>query len=149
MALTGFEYFRQFSLRSEYFRALAELSQLQQQAIAASDYSSLLETLQHKQQLIDRLGEWSRDQAAAWAAWPQVRDQLDDELRGRCETCLATSEQLLAQLLEAEANCTRELTVKRDRTRQELAAVSTGHLAHAAYHDREAPPLAARFDFDS
>jgi hypothetical protein len=124
VALTGFEYFRQFSLRSEYFRALAELSQLQQQAIAASDYSSLLETLQHKQQLID-------------------------ELRGRCETCLATSEQLLAQLLEAEANCTQELTVKRDRTRQELAAVSTGHLAHAAYHDREAPPLAARFDFDS
>ncbi|MEX1229025.1 MAG: hypothetical protein WEB58_02220 [Planctomycetaceae bacterium] len=139
------EYLQLFNTRREYFRLLLNLSRKQASCIHDEQYHELLEILGQKQRILGSLDELSKTRHRQIQEWTSAREQLDSAIRTACEDCLAESESLLADLLSEESTSTTHLTSRRDKTRNQLLAVSQGSHVHSAYHDAETtvdtPPL--------
>lgn len=142
------DYLQLFNTRREYFRLLLNLSRKQASCIHGEQYSELLEILGQKQRILGSLDELSRTRQRQIHEWTTARDQLDPTMRSACEEVLAECESLLADLLSEESTSTTHLTTRRDRTRQQLQAVSQGTHAHAAYHDAESPAASSPLRLD-
>jgi len=135
------EFLNACRLRSACFRALLELSQQQAGLIAVDNYSDLVATLHHKQQLLDHLSEATANQSTVWQAWPRERNGLSDGDRRACDAALAETEALLSVLISAEKSSTDLLSQRKNATQRDLQAVAQGLKAESAYGLKFSPPL--------
>jgi len=135
--------------RKECCRSLCELSRRQIAFIEADDHGELLQLLQHKQSLIDELTGPGSDHVAPWEQWEQMREHLPSEIHEACVQALEETRRLMKTLMQQEEMGTQLLTTRREANQRELAAVSAGGRAHAAYHQMEERPSQSHFDFQT
>ena len=76
--------------------------------------------------------------------WTALRDSGMPAVRNDCESLIADTESILAELLESEKEGTTQLTERRDATRRQLEAVSQGVNVNQSYADTT-PVLNHRF----
>lgn len=136
-------------LRRDHCRGLLELSRQQTELIRRDEYTQLLALLGKKQHILGRLDEISARYPQLARRWKDRRDTLEPEVRSECETLLAEIENLLAQLNETENDSAVLLTRRRDETRQQLEALSTGARTHDGYREALAPADSRHLDVKS
>lgn len=121
--------------RRQHCRDLLELSQKQHQFIAAGDYTQLMSTLAQKQRILGRLDEVKRRYPELSRQWTSLRDAGLPAVRNDCESLIAETESILAELLESEKQGTEQLSQRRESTRRQLEAVSQGVQVNQTYAD--------------
>jgi hypothetical protein len=130
--------------RRKHCRDLLELSQRQHQFIDAGDYTQLMSTLAQKQRILGRLDEMKRRYPELSRQWTALRDSGLPTTRGDCESLIAETEAVLAELLESEKVGTQHLSERREATRRQIEAVSQGVHVNQVYAD-SSPTLNHRF----
>jgi hypothetical protein len=130
--------------RRKHCRDLLDLSRRQNQFIDTSDYSQLMATLAQKQRILGRLDEVKRRYPELSRQWTTLRDSGLPAVRTDCESLIADTEAILAELVETEKQGTEQLSERREATRRQLAAVSQGVHVNQVYADT-APTLNHRF----
>src|SRR5271168_2342074 len=88
--------------RRKHCRDLLELSHRQHQFIDAGDYTQLMSTLAQKQRILGRFDEMKRRYPELSRQWTSLRDSGLPATRDDCESLIAETETLLAELLESE-----------------------------------------------
>lgn len=137
-----------FRSRAACCKALLDLSARQQSLIEESDYSSLVDLLGHKQQLVDELTQRNFEGNDLWVAWQHQRTSLVETERQRCERVLDETDLLLKQLMELELSSTSELSSRKDVVQSALAEVHQGGQAAFAYQSPDEVPVSRRLDLD-
>jgi len=130
--------------RRKYCRDLLELSLRQHQFIDSADYAQLMSTLAQKQRILGRLDEMKRRYPELSRQWAALRDTGLPSLRTDCESLIADTETILAELLESEKQGTDRLAERREATRRQLEAVTQGVHVNQVYAD-STPTLNHRF----
>ena len=130
--------------RRKHCRDLLELSRRQIQFIETNDFTQLMATLAQKQRILGRLDEVKRRYPELSRQWVALRDSGMPAVRNDCESLIADTESILAELLESEKEGTTQLTERRDATRRQLEAVSQGVHVNQGYADTT-PVLNHRF----
>ncbi|HET6325131.1 MAG TPA: hypothetical protein VFG04_10695 [Planctomycetaceae bacterium] len=130
--------------RRKHCRDLLDLSQRQHQFIDAADYTQLMATLAQKQRILGRLDEMKRRYPELSRQWTSLRDSGLPATRNDCESLIAETETILAELLESEKQGTQHLSVRRENTRRQIEAVSQGVHVNQVYAD-SSPTLNHRF----
>ncbi len=130
--------------RRKHCRDLLELSQRQHQFINAADYAQLMATLAQKQRILGRLDEVKRRYPELSRQWAMLRDSGLPAIRTDCESLIADTEAILAELLESEKQGTDRLAERREATRRQLEAVTQGVHVNQVYAD-STPTLNHRF----
>jgi FlgN protein len=130
--------------RRKHCRDLLELSQRQHQFIDAGDYTQLMSTLAQKQRILGRLDEMKRRYPELSRQWTALRDSGLPTTRNDCESLIAETETILAELLESEKLGTEHLSERREATRRQIEAVSQGVHVNQVYADTS-PTLNHRF----
>lgn len=142
------DYLTAFQLRRAVCRELLSLSRRQATLIAADVLTELVDVLQSKQDLLEHLGQLSRDQLPLRTTWTARRDNLPVSMRERCDAVLTETEALLSVLLREEASSSSQLLARRDATQRELQSLSVGVQAQQAYQPRP-PNVLSRIDLNS
>lgn len=140
------EFLTLFVQRRQYFRDLLQLSRGQLALVETDDHAQLLSLLGAKQRIIGRLEDLGQRRPELWQEWRRERDRLDPGDRASCESALAETESVLAELLETERICTETLSQRRDATRRELQRVVHGSHVNQAYRDSLAPATHRHLD---
>ena len=130
--------------RHAHCRQLLDLSRRQNRVIDASDYSSLLGILGQKQRILGRLDELKRRYPELSRQWTSLRDSGLPATRNDCESLIAETETILAELLDSEKQGTHQLSERREATRRQIEAVSQGVHVNQIYAD-SSPTLNHRF----
>lgn len=130
--------------RRKHCRDLLELSRRQHQFIEAGDYTQLMSTLALKQRILGRLDEVKRRYPELSRQWTSLRESGLPGVRQDCESLIAETETILADLLASEKEGTDQLTERREATRRQLEAVSQGVHINQVYADTT-PILNHRF----
>jgi anion-transporting ArsA/GET3 family ATPase len=146
--LTVLDFLSVLTNRRDYCRELLELSRGQSALVQTDDLTELLTVLGKKQRVLGKLDELSKQYPDLARQWQSQRETADPVLKEECEHVLAEMEAIVAELLEEEATSTKCLIKRRDATRQELQAISTGSEVHAAYRDSLAPATNRHLDID-
>ncbi len=127
----------------DLYRAMMMESGRQKAALEAQDTQALLEILDRKRRLVTALDEVDR-QVAPWRArWPEVRDSLSAEDRGRVEAVVDEVGGVLQSLLALEEECTRMAAQGIAATGEEIRGVAEARRANSAYR----PPTAGESKF--
>jgi hypothetical protein len=130
--------------RRKHCRDLLELSRRQHQFIESADYTQLMATLAQKQRILGRLDEVKRRYPELSQQWGALRESGLPRLRTDCESLIAETESILAELLASEKTGTDRLAERRESTRRQLEAVSQGMHVNQVYADTS-PTLNHRF----
>jgi len=130
--------------RRKHCRDLLELSRRQHQFIDAADYTQLMSTLAQKQRILGRLDEVKRRYPELSRQWTSLRDSGLPAIRNDCESLIAETEAILAELLESEKRGTLQLSERRETTRRQIEALSQGVHVNQVYADNS-PTLNHRF----
>ncbi len=130
--------------RRKHCRDLLDLSQRQHQFIDSADYTQLMATLAQKQRILGRLDEMKRRYPELSRQWTSLRDSGLPATRNDCESLIAETETILAELLESEKQGTQHLSERREDTRRQIEAVSQGVHVNQVYADTS-PTLNHRF----
>jgi hypothetical protein len=131
---TTYDLLKFFIHRLAYARALWQLYQEQQQAIDQNNMDVLMETLMHKQGVMQAMGDLQQNHPDWVEVWKETRDTLPANVREQCEELFQETEKLIAQLLVMEQAGIEELTRRREEILTQLHEVSTFADAHHAYH---------------
>ena len=130
--------------RRKHCRDLLELSRRQHQFIDSGDYTQLMSTLALKQRFLGRLDEVKRRYPELSRQWVSLRESGLPGVRQDCESLIAETETILAELMASEKEGTDRLTERREATRRQLEAVSQGVHVNQVYADTT-PILNHRF----
>ncbi len=130
--------------RRKHCHDLLELSRRQIEFIETNDFTQLMSTLAQKQRILGRLDEVKRRYPELSRQWVTLRDSGMPAIRTVCESLIADTESILAELLESEKEGTTQLSQRRDATRRQLEAVSQGVHVNQSYADTT-PVLNHRF----
>jgi hypothetical protein len=130
--------------RRKHFRDLLDLSHRQHKFIDAGDYTQLMSTLAQKQRILGRLDEMKRRYPELSRQWTSLRDSGLPATRNDCESLIAETETILAELLDSEKQGTHQLSERREATRRQIEAVSQGVHVNQIYAD-SSPTLNHRF----
>lgn len=128
-----------FRERAAHCRALLELSTEQARLIERNDAESLIELLEHKQQLLNHLTDAGPAQNA-FVSWPQAKHALGRDDRGVCESLLDQIDASLRQLQSTEQRDFETMVARRDEQRRELDLVNAAIESLHAYQSGPAPP---------
>jgi hypothetical protein len=140
------KFVQSLDVRRGHCRALLELARRQHGLVVQAQYGPLLELLQHKQHVLDRLSEVSRSQSALNGGWPQLREQAGDAVQARVEQLMDEVEHLLKEVAEQESQALADLQTQRDETARQIAELSQGTQVQRAYADSLAPATHRRLD---
>jgi hypothetical protein len=146
--LSAPEFLTIFQTCREHWRRLLELSRRQMAMIEADDYPQLLSVLGQKQRILGHLDDLKQRYPGLRERWLSRRGTIDPELSDDCNHVLAETEAILAQLMKEEQISTERLTGRRDKTQQELQAISNATEVHKAYRDGLAPATHRHLDVD-
>jgi chromosome segregation ATPase len=94
-----------------------------------------MSTLAQKQRILGRLDEVKRRYPELSRQWTSLRDAGLPAVRNDCESLIAETESILAELLESEKQGTQQLSQRRESTRRQLEAVSQGVHVNQTYAD--------------
>jgi hypothetical protein len=125
--------------RRTHCRELLDLSRRQNRVIEASDYSSLLGILGHKQRILGRLDEVKRRYPELGRQWATLRETGQPGIRRLCEDIISETEAILAELVQTEKDGAEELSQRRDATRKQLESIAQGVHINETYRDNIAP----------
>lgn len=126
--------------RFDVVELLAELTELQMDAITAGHMSSLMHLLAQKQEPIERLQELSKQLQLALASFESGTLWHSDAQRDSCREKSLSSEQRLAELLNKEAECERLLQAQREDIGQQLLHVNNSHRVASRYSQTDEMP---------
>ncbi len=140
------DFLRIFTVHRECCRRLLDLSRSQDRLIEENDYDELLAVLGKKQQVLDQIAKFEEHRPRIKSMWKSLRGQLDDTLRGRCESLLDETAADLEELVRQEHRSSREIERRRAGTQQELRNLDQGERVQAAYRDSLAPVTHRRLD---
>lgn len=121
--------------RRKHCRDLLNLSRQQNGVIHNSDYSQLMTILAQKQRVLGRLDEIKRRHPDLGRQWTALRESAPLTLRRDCESVIAETETILAELLQTEKNGADQLVERRDATRRQLESISQGVHVNEVYRD--------------
>ena len=131
-------------------RQLLELSHAQLAHIQREDYTGLLRLLTEKQGLLSRHDALSQRYPNTllrqW--WVESRETLEPVWKQRCRCAMQETEQILAELLTHEQQCTDLLTRHRNTTYEQLQTIAQGSRVHDAYRVNLAPLTHRHLDVD-
>lgn len=147
MNSTAQQILRAAEVQRDYGIELVKLSHTQRDLIEAEQYSSLIEVLQHKQSILDRLHDPSTTNHQHLKQWPNIRKTLSLQERHSIEAILEDTERRFAELAQQEALCTQMLQTQRDQTAVQLKKLSQSNNARATYQSVLAPDTQSRIDF--
>ncbi len=133
-------------VQRDYGIELVKLSQTQHDLIEAEQYSSLIEILQHKQTILDRLHDRTTSNHQHLREWPNIRETFSYQERNSIEGILADTESRFAELAQLEAHCTQMLQAQRDQTAAQLKKLSQSNNVRATYQSVLAPETQSRID---
>jgi hypothetical protein len=86
------------------YRRLMKLADLQHLHVQQSRTDALLEVLEDRQIVVDRIADLERQVAPAKRDWATFLQQLDSDARPRAQTLLAETRSLLEQITLADRN---------------------------------------------
>lgn len=111
-----------FRQRRDCCRILLELAQEQAALVGQAAHPELIELINRKQHLVNRLTELrvTTDPAGSWT---QVRQQLATEVREECQRLLVEAEEYLRKLLTLEAACIQQMQEEAVSVRREMQTV--------------------------
>lgn len=137
------DYLALFRTRLLHAEALVELARDQRTLAAAGDYDRLLDSLQRKQRIIDRM---TAADASASAGEPSLRDRwnrdcpaLPDAVRQECEMLLDRCEQHLDETLDHEREAIATVTAARSAVNDQLHNLTAGRQTQAGYTPPASP----------
>ncbi len=131
--MNAIEVIRLVDERFDVVELLAELTELQVDAITAGHMSALMHLLAQKQEPIDRLQELSKQLQVAIASVESGALWQNDAQRDGCRVKSQLSEKRLAELLKREGECERLLQAQREDIGQQLLDVNNSHRAASRY----------------
>ncbi|WP_166827643.1 hypothetical protein [Thalassoroseus pseudoceratinae] len=146
MSLVAKEILHAAEIRQNYGIELIKLSQSQRNLIESGQYSQLIETLQHKQCILDRLHDSTSPNNQRLKEWPRVRQTLSPNDRSLVESKLSEVEQLFSELAQEETHCQELLMAQRDQTAIQLKKLSQNSNVRAAYQAMVSSEPASRID---
>ncbi len=136
--------------RFDVVELLAELTELQMDAISAGHMSSLMHLLAQKQEPIERLQELSKQLQLALASVESGALWQSDAQQDACRARSQASEKRLSELLKKEAECERLLQAQREDIGQQLLHVNNSHRAATRYSQTgEMPCSGSSLDLSS
>lgn len=129
-------------LRAErrIYESLADLSERQEQILAAGAGEEILRLARAKEVELIRIDEVEQDLAPLKATWRELRERLSGELRAEVESELDAIERVLRRLIEAERTGQDRLASNQQQTSERLRQVDSGRRVQRAYHNGAAPP---------
>lgn len=131
--------------KADVLRQLMAFVELQQELITDDRMTALLELLAEKQKVLARFGELQSSLAPFLTQDPALRKWPDKETHQAAREQHAVCEQLLRDLLSAEATSENALQASRTRVLQQLEDVDRSAAAANAYDADPLPP--SQFDF--
>lgn len=140
------DFLRIFAAHRACCQNLLDLSRSQDRLIRDEDYTQLLVVLGKKQKVLNRMEEFSKHRPQIESLWKADRDNLDADLRQRCEDLLLQTENDLAELVRQEQHSSQEITQRHAATRNELLNIEQGGRVNEAYRDTLAPATHRRLD---
>ena len=130
-------YLATFRTRLLHAEALVELARGQRSLAAAGDFDGLLDSLDRKGRIIDRMAaacdETFRRQ------WRLDRDRLDDATRQECELLLDRCEQRLDETLSHERDAIETVTIEKRKNDNVLQELAESRQTRAGYAAQDAP----------
>lgn len=144
------EVIRLIDERFEIVELLAELTELQMDAISAGHMSALMHLLAQKQEPIDRLHEVSKQLHLALSPAEAGPIWQSESQREICRERNRLSETRLAELLGKEAECERLLQAQREDIGHQLLHVSNSYRIATSYSQTgELPKSGSSLDLSS
>lgn len=128
------DFLASFRTRRLLCQTLLQLTDRQRDRVAAGDLDEVIEILERKSRVLNRLREGHTEVAA----WQDTRDQLPAEHRHECETLLAECENDLQTLQTLTIEDQRDMAARRDETLQKLQQVTAASETHTAYQSSDA-----------
>ena len=138
------DYLATFRTRLLHAEALVELARGQHELASAGDYDGLLESLQRKQRIIDRMADACDEHVRR--EWMIDRDDLDAAERRECDALLAASQQRLDETLEHERTAIATVTAAREKVNADLHSLTAARQTQAGYAGQDTPPQRSLLD---
>ena len=133
-------------VQRDYAIQLLSVSQMQRELIENGRYSELIELLQHKQCILDRLHDRDAPNRQCLKDWPSMRSRFASGERNSIEQTLSESERLFGDLAQHESECQQLLQTQRDETGAQLKRLSQNQNVRAAYQSVVAPEPQSRIN---
>ncbi|WP_419192506.1 flagellar export chaperone FlgN [Kolteria novifilia] len=124
------EYFGQ---EQACYTSLLDLSRRQRSIIESGDVDALMNVLQEKQRVLNRVTSIEKKLRPYKENWPRLKQGFDENDRQVVSEALRTVEELLAELIASEKESEDLLRGQRDEVRQELVSSVHGGKVHQAY----------------
>ncbi len=115
------------------YRRLAKLAEAQHEHIQTGDTQSLIDVLQHRQQLLDRLAEHEKVIAPAKQRWGEYVVKLDSDVRARADAMLAESKALLEQITAADRADVMVLQLRKNNLGRQIQQIGTARQINRSY----------------
>jgi hypothetical protein len=112
---------------------LRVMGRRQMELIESDQMSSLLDLLNHKQQVLTKLQQIERELGPFRNQAPESRHWRSEDLRCRCAEELSVCEALLAEIIEREKASERVLVLHRDEAAHRLQGMHRAGRARASY----------------
>lgn len=137
------DFLANFRTRRLLCQTLQSLSEREATAIEAGQYEELIDVLERKDRVVERLNEGRE----AIATWRIERDSLAAEDRAECDTLLNECELSLRSIQQQMQNATQRLTERRRATADLIQRVAAGQHTHQEYHS-ESTATSPQFRLD-
>ena len=138
------DYLATFRTRLLHAEALVELARGQRTLAEAGDLDGLIESLQRKGRIIDRMTAACDD--AFRAQWRIDREHIADSLRQECEMLLDRCEQNLDETLDHERRAIETVTIAREKIDNDLRNLTESRQTQAGYATQNTRPQRSLLD---
>jgi len=129
----------------EIYRDLSQLSDEQSNLVAEGDAESLLGLLGRRQALIDRLVQINARIEPFKQQWPDLWNELDDELRESVRQRIDEVKALLDHIIDQDERDRVALASHRSSVSRQLDHLNRGAAVNRAYGPNQAAPAQNRF----
>ncbi|TWU43822.1 FlgN protein [Novipirellula aureliae] len=135
------------------YEALTELMQMtyqQKSAVEAGRMNELMQLLAEKQQPLERLNLYSKQLHHAIQDDPEARAWVSQSIRSECRHQHEKCEKMLAELMEMEVDCERQLEQSRTRIEEEILRSDGAIQANQVYNrSHHTPSTGGQLDLSS
>ena len=138
------DYLATFRTRLLHAEALVELARGQQDLADAGDYDGLIDSLERKQRIIDRMADAADEHLRR--EWLIDREDLAADVRSECDALLARCERCLDDTLILERRAIDTVTAARDKVNADLHNLTAARPAQSGYAEQIVPPQRSLLD---
>ena len=126
----------------EIYELLLETTQRQREILVAGRTDEILALARTKEEELKRVDEIEKQLAPLKKRWQELREQVDEEIRGQIDNELAELQGVLKNLIDLEMEGQKGIDRMRQETFEKLRQVEGGRKVQRAYTPapRESPP---------